>query len=291
MGIYSDVIGSRSIGTGTARTQLSGDLSGNATAWTVPTGCKGILWVHPELELITPTATETAQASMSMDSSDLGLPPFEVLAVPLAGGLAATHAVNQNQDIATYPVMFDISDTAADSMAGAQVNFFGTPQVANTVAPQMGANIWWTDEEGLAKRLRGPGGPFQAKIGGAYEGGGASTSTGATAGSVTGKTAVVSSGTGLLRGVYGIVSVTTQVASKAFAGFFVYSSPELAYITRARMEPVNGALGATGQQVGRFTKVENIAVPFTPPTTILMNAFFDLISSTAGNFSQGILYQ
>lgn len=297
-GIYCDYIGSRALGTSSLTPiTLSGDLSGNATDYVLPTAAEGLLWVQPTLAIVTPTVSEATMATLSVDSSSLGLPPFEVLAAPLYAKIATTDpggVGDQDQGLATYPLMFDDGDSKA-GMSGSKLTFKGTIQVANTAAPTMGAKLWWTDIPGLANQLRKVGGnpdrPFNALVGGAYEGGGAATSTGTATGQVTGKTATVSGNVARrMRGLFGVTTPVTPVAVKPFTGFYIYTSPEISYIQRVGMEPLAGPLG-TSTQVSKLTADFRVSFDFVTPSTILLNASFDAISSTAGNFAQGILYQ
>lgn len=297
-GIYVDYIGSRTLGAGAnTLTTLSGDLSGNATDYTIPTACQGILWVQPTLTIVTPTVSEATIGSLSMDSSAIGLPPFEVLAAPLYAKIATTDPGgigDQDQGFATYPVMFANDDSKA-GLANAKLTFKGNTQVTNTAGPTMGAKIWWTDNLSLVHQLRTAGGnpdrPFNALIGGSYEAAGASTSTGTATGSVTGKTIAISGGiTRRMRGLFGVCAPVTPVAAKPFTGFYIFTAPELPYVQRLGMEPLAGPLG-TSTQVAKLTADYRISFDFATPTTVLCNASFDAISSTAGNFAQGVLFQ
>lgn len=297
-GIYCDYIGSRALGTSSLTPiTLSGDLSGNATNYTIPSACKGLLWVQPQLTIVTPTVSEATMATMSVDSTAIGLTPFEVLAVPLYAKIATTDPGgigDQDQALGTYPLMFDDSDSKA-GLANAPLTFKGTIQVANTAAPRMGAKLWWTDIPGLAKQLRTAGGnpdrPFAAQVGGAYEGGAASTSTGTATGQVTGTTNAISGGiVRRMRGLFGVTAPVTPVTVKPFQGFYLWSAPELPYVQRVGMEPLAGPLG-TSTQVSKLTAEFRVSFDFATPTTLLQNVNYEAISSTAGNFAQGVLFQ
>jgi hypothetical protein len=297
-GIYCDYIGSRTLTTSTlVPTTLSGDLSGNAADYKIPTACQGLLWIQPTLTIVTPTVSEATMATLSVDSSSIGLTPFEVLAAPLYAKIATTNPGgigDQDQGLATYPLMFASDDSKA-GLANAPLTFKGTPQVTNTAGPTMGAKLWWTDSAALVHQLRTAGGnpdrPFNALVGGSYEGGGAATSTGTATGAVTGKTATVSGGiVRRMRGLFGVTTPVTPVTVKPFTGFYIFTAPELPYVQRLGMEPLAGPLG-TSTQVSKLTADYRVSFDFATPTTVLLNASFDAISSTAGNFAQGILFQ
>jgi hypothetical protein len=279
MGVYIDTVGDVSLGTSTAKTQLSGDRSGNATSFTLNAKCRAILAVQPYFYVVTPTSTQTATASMKIESDDLALKDYEVFAPPVGDAVATNDT--QTADLmrtCTYPLM-------QASQGGEAVNFYGIPQIANTAAPFMGAQVWWSDDPRTLTDL-----PFRAKIGGAAGGGASMTSTGTSATLVTGAT-ITLAGQPLrtIRSVTGLLVASTAVSAKPQAGWFALTAGEIAYAIRYAAEPVQGMLG-TGTQAGHLTRTDNLAIPVQPPTTIQGYLNVTAASTTAGNFAQGILY-
>lgn len=285
MGIYTEVISARGLGTGTAKTQLSGDRTGNAASWIIPAGCRGIIDVTPYTSIVTPTANETAVTTLKVESDDLGIKDFEVFAVPLGTNVATTDT--STGDLArtsTYPLYFPTN-------GGEKVDFFGIPQTANTAQPFMGAMVRWTDNPAALTQA-----PYRARVGGAAGGAASGTSTGTTA-AATGGTNVVGatitlsgSGQRVIKGIYGVLSATTQAAVKPISGWMSFTAPEMQFTLRAPFESAGASLG-TAQQYVRLTRWDNLNCPIKTPSTIQMALQLEAAPSTAGNFYQGILYQ
>lgn len=288
--VLTDVVSSRSLGTGTAKTQLSGDRSGNANNYTLPAWARSILAVRPFISELTPTAGQAVLASLKVESDDLGIKDFEVYASPLGSVLGATATdLSDPQNWTAYPLNFNCN-------GGENMQLFGIPQIANTVAPRMGATLWISDQPAT-------GNPVRAKIGGAAGGGASTTSTGTSAARVSGTTITISGGisqpefgqTGALgrriKAVYGVVTSGTIVASDVVIGWFEVAAAELAATIRFNMETIQGFLGATGQVWNRISKAESQDVVVQTPTTLTTTLVMDVAPANAGNFGVGVLYQ
>lgn len=277
MGIYCDVISDVGLGTGTAKTQLSGDRSGNATDYVLPSAAKGILYTAPMFYQTTPTANQTAVATLKLESDDLGIKDYEVFAEPIGSNVATTDvglAASYRNSI--YPVQFTC-------LGGEKVSFFGISQTANTAAPNMGAMIWWTDDGTTDAQ-------FRARVGGTPGAAGSGTSTGTATGSVTGATITLAGQVPrTIRSVTGVISATTLATVKPIAGWFSISAPETPFALRYQGEPVQGALG-TAQAFAKLTRVDNLSAVINTPSTISTAMQVTAAPSTAGNFYQGILY-
>lgn len=287
--ILPDTISSRSLGTGTAKTQLSGDRSGNATNYQLPAWARSILAVRPWLSELTPTAGQSVLATVKLESDDLGIKDYETFAQPLGSVLGATATfLEPGQNFVQYPVNFPCN-------GGENMQFFGVPQIANTVAPRMGATIWISDQP--------PGlNPVRCKVTGTAGGGASTTSTGTAAGRVTGGTISISGGVTQpelpqgsvgrrIKAVYGIVTSGTIVASDTITGWFELSSAELGATIRWNMEPVQGFLGATGQVWNILSKLEGLDVVVQTNTTMTATLVMDVAPANAANFAVGVLYQ
>lgn len=280
MGIYCDAIGDVGLGTSTAKTELSGDRSGNSTDYVLNANAKGILAVQPMLYQTTPTSTQSLVVSMKVESDDLGIKDFEVFAPPIGGNVATTdYAIADLMRTAQYPAFWACK-------GGEKVQFYGIPQIANTAAPNMGAQVIWTDDPNKVTEDQ----PFRAKIGGTAGSAGSTTSTGTATGNVSGATiSLGSSGTRTVRSVTGLLAETTTATVKPVAGWFSISCGEIAYVQRWQAEPIQGHLG-TAQSFTHLTRVDNISVPLTTPTTIATALQVTAAPSTAANFANGILY-
>lgn len=278
MSILVDVIGALSLGTGTAKTQLDGGRQGSASSYILPAACRAILGVQPVFYETTPTADQTPVASLKVESDDLGIQAYEVLAQPLATAVATNDSVlSDSIRSVIYPAFWP-------TKGGERVNFYGICQASNTVAPLMGANIYWSDNAGDLKDR-----PYRALIGGTAGGGNSGTSTGTAAATVSGASITISGGNKLIREITGILANTTPTASEPVAGYMSFTAPELAYTIRAQFEPVSGVLG-TGQPFNHLTRIQNLKVLCRSPSTISTSLTLAQAPGTAGNFYNGILY-
>lgn len=280
MGVYQYAVQDLGLGTSTAKTQLSGDQSGNAADWTLPAECRVLIAVQPVLYQTTPTANQTCVATLKIESDDLGIKDFEVFANPIGSNVATTDVgLADSQARSKYPLFYKTE-------GGERVSFYGIAQTANTAAPNMGANIWWSDDPAQALDK-----PYRARVGGTPGAAGSGTSTGTATGAVTGASITISGHANrIIRGMYGVVSATTLATVKPIAGFFTINSPEFKFKQTFNAEPVQGPLG-TAQSFAHLTRVDEIAVPFKTPSTITTTLQVTAAPSTAGNFYNGVLYQ
>ena len=277
MSVLVDAIGALSLGTGTAKTQLDGAKQGSASSYILPAACRAILGIQPVFFETTPTADQTPVATLKVESDDLGLQAYEVFAEPLVNAVATNDTVISPSS-PIYPAYWP-------TKGGEQVNFYGICQTANTVAPLMGANVYWSDSPGDLKEK-----PYRALVGGAAGAAGSGTSTGTSTGSVPGANISVSgSSNKLIREIDGILVNTTAAASKPLAGYMSLTAPELSYTVRAQFEPSSGLLG-TGQTITHLTRVKSLKVLCRSPSTIATSLNLTTAPTTAGNFYNGILY-
>lgn len=279
MGVYTYTVSDLGLGTSTAKTKLSGDQSGNANDWTLPASCRGILRVQPYFYVTTPTSTQTAVASLKVESDDLGVKDYEVLAPPVGGNIATTDYGSADlMRTADYPAYWA-------TQGGEKVSFYGIAQTANTAAPNMGADIVWTDDIRNLTDL-----PFRARIGGTAGAAGSGTNTGTATGSVAGATiSIGSSGIRTIREVTGIVAPTTIATVKPIAGYFTISAPELGFNLSYAAEPMQGPLG-TAQSFAHLTRKYGLSARLNTPSTLNTSLFVTAAPSTTGNFYQGMLY-
>jgi hypothetical protein len=289
VGYWYDVIASVSLGTSTAKTKLGGtQVYGTGADYLLPTAAKCIVGVRPKLVNTTPTANQAVLATLKVESGDLGLKDFEVFANPIDSGLGTNEM--QAQDAAPwYPLMMPCN-------GGEKVQFYGTAQIANTVAPLMSVDVFLSNvyPEGY-----NPGsgwvsgyGPVQAKIAGINYGGGP-TATGTAASSVATDGGVTIAGPKKrLIGMFGVVVDTTPAASKPISGWFSVNASEISINPqRWAAEPITGLLGTT--TTGALAHISgaypcNLAL--NAPSTPKAQFNLDQAITTAGNFEVGYMY-
>ena len=290
------VIGSRSIGTSTTSTQLSGDQSGNATNYVVPTWVSCFSRVTPYICELTPTAAQTCFATLLPSSSAaLGIGFYEVPAQPLGSVLGATATtLSPGQQTLRWPWNLGaggaLPGQSSALLKGASVQFNGQAQVANTVAPNMGAVIWQF-AGGVDTTLGGLWQSLWTSIG-------QSSSNPVAAGVVDGATtngtpftSIPGTGKIKIRGAYGALLPTTIVASDQGIGFWNIFSSTLPKNINVPVEPIQGFLGATGQAQTQISKVEGIYEDCLLPVTLQNTLTLDQAPDTAANFEVGIMFQ
>lgn len=291
VGYWFDQIAEVTLGTSTAKTKLGGtQVQGTSADYLLPTAARCVVAVRPKIVSTTPTLNQAVLATLKVESGDLGVKDFEVFANPIDSGLGTNET--QFQDAAPwYPLMQPCN-------GGEKVQFFGTAQVANAVAPGMSVDVLLSDTwpegfNGRAGLAWAPGfGPLQAKVAGINYGGGPTSSgtaanTAATDGGVT-----IAGPRRRLLGLYGVIVGTTPAASKPISGQFTANASELAINPqRFNAEPITGFLGTT--TAGTLIHISECAplnmalrAPSTPKGTFTL----DTAITTLGNFEVGYLY-
>lgn len=279
MGIFCDVISDISLGTSTAKTLLDGGRIGSGSNYVLNANARGIIDVQPYVYIVTPTANQTLIASLKVESDDLAIKDFEVLAPPgMATVATPSPSASDLMRTAKYPLYKRCN-------GGETLQVYGISQIANTAAPYMGAMITWTDDPSVINQPE-----FRAKIGGTAGGAGSVTSTGTSATAVTGSTISLTGADKTIRAVTGIIANTTLAAVKPIAGYFTVTSGEMAYAARAPFEPVQGPLAATMPPTQHLTRVDGLSIPVKCPSTLLTQLNLTAAPSTAGSFCNGILY-
>lgn len=283
-----DSVSAVSIGTSTAKIKLGGShVEGTSANYVVPSWCRNIVAVQPITYMTTPTADQGLMATLKIESADLKMGDYEVFANPLGGALGTT--VSQWMDSAPwYPL-------GQPTNGSEQVQFYGTAQIANTVAPLMSVNLLLSDTypEGYSLQSGWASGynVVQAKIAGINSGGGP-TATGTAAASVATDGGLTINGPKKrLIALYSIVESTTPAASKPFGGQI--QAVETAFnVTPLSMqiEPIQGFLGTTttADVVHITRKLFN--VPMRTPANPKSSFTLDTAVTTAGNFETGYMY-
>jgi hypothetical protein len=300
--IWPDIVGSRALGTASVATQLSGDRSGNATDYILPTEAKSILYVRPFLTEITPTAGQAVLATLRATSNDVpSIGNFEVLCPPLGSVLGATafqdatamsDPMNYGGSLMGYPWCLDVK-------GGEHIQFYGQTQINCTVAPRLGAQLLLADV------------PSKAVLGGTAKqwfylttsknnNSNNPTSTGTTAATVIGQPVTLTGGAALssgksgviIRMLQGVVTSGTIVASDTVIGNFYITAPELdIQVARWNMEPILGFLGTTGETNNYISTASGLYIQCQTPSTISTALTMDVAPANAGNFEVSIGYQ
>lgn len=289
VGYWADQIAAVSIGTSTAKTELGGtQIAGTGADYLLPTAARCIVAVRPKvIHSGLPTADEAILATLKVESGDLGIKDFEVLANPVDSGLGTNEM--QLQDSAPwYPIMQPCN-------GGEKVQFYGTAQVANTVAPSMAVDVllsssWPTGYNGGAWTPKY--GPVQAKVAGInYGGGPTSTGTAATTPAVDGGV-TISGPRRRLIGVVGAVVGTTPAAQKGISGQFLVNASELSVNPiRFNAEPILGFLGTTTTAaLAHLSKMVGINLDLNAPSTPKSSFSLDAAITTLGHFETGYIY-
>lgn len=294
-GVYTDVIADRQL-TGNTKIELAGvPTSTAANDYVLPAASKKLLYFQPYIYSTTPAANDAIVATLKIESDDLGIKDYEVYATPFNGGFTLStstittisgYSPPDLQRTAIYPGMFA-------ALGGEKVQPYGVLQSAPTSSIFMGANLWWSDDPG-----EGEGIPYRAKVTGTAGTGGSLTATGTATGSVAGANiSLAGQPARTIKTLTGVLVGTTPAAGKALVGWFSLTAAEIAYIQRYASEPIfapDAASGTTATElpyVGKLTRIDNLAVPIQPPSTIASAIFLTAAPTTSGLFGQGILYQ
>lgn len=277
---WIDQIAAVSLGTSTAKTKLGGtQVEGTSADYTVPSDARSVVAVRPKLWETTPTADQSVLATLKIESADLHLGDYEVFANPIDAGLGT--AETMLQDAAPwYPCNFP-------AYGNERVQFYGTAQVANTVAPLESVDVLLSDTPPA------PDMPLvQAKIAGINYGGGP-TSTGTAAGSqVFDGGLQISSPQKLIKALYGVVVETTPAASKPVSGQFAVTAGELNINPqRWNAEPLTGFLGTTTSgNLAHISAVPGLNLRLRSPSFVKGSFMLDTAITTLCDFEVGYLY-
>jgi hypothetical protein len=291
IGYWIDQIAAVALGTSTGKTKLGGtQVEGTSADYILPTAARCIVAVRPKLLETTPTAAQAVLATLKVESADLGMKDFEVFANPIGSGLGTNE--NQMQDAAPwYPLMQPCN-------GGEKVQFYGTPQIANAVAPLMSVDVllsdtWPTGFSGVGGSNWSSGyGPVQAKIAGINYGGGPTATSTAAATPATDGGVTISTPRKRIIALFGLVVGTTPAASKPFSGQFTANASELAINPqRWNMEPQTGFLGTTtAADYDHISAVIGMNMVLRAPSTPKGTFTLDQAVTTAGNFEVGYMY-
>jgi len=259
-----EVLKPTAVGTGTTKTQLGGaDL-------TLPAWARSIVAIEVSAIQFTPTADESLITAVSLESDDFNVAPFEVLAPPLtAGDVTNIGQVSSRKEV--YAVNAAVN-------GGDALRVFGKALVGNTVAPYMAVSVIISSEPPAFTQRH-------AKIG-------TLTATGTTANTDVAGTAYTFTAGHRLIEVVGVMASGAVVISKPFAGYMRFESSEFAAPTPLKLllEPVHGVIGTGASSLAGVSRAK-VDIQVRSPTTIQDYLNLALVSSTAGNFVSGVIFE
>jgi hypothetical protein len=176
--------------------------------------------VKPLLNLTTPTAAQSVYAKLHLESTDFPVSPFEVLASPIGSGVGTA--------ISPLSERGPIYRVNANVKGGSKLKVYGEALVANTVAPRMGAAIFYSTNPVSGKRMVG-------KVS-------AATSTGTSVAEVA-LASLSFSGVKRLKRILAVLGLTTLGASDEVDGYLRIASADLDPMElNCPFEPIKGAL-------------------------------------------------
>jgi len=255
-------------------------LLGSATV-ILPSWAKSILAVSAKSCVANVTTATPYDGQIDVESNDLSVMPFQVFPAPIAGIINTTATT-----LATKPEIYKMN---AACNGGEQISIYGTALNAPgaTDALYLGANLLVSNIRPevmgqLAKQRR-------AKVG-TY------TATGTTANADVAGTRYNFSGGSHIVELMGILNNVTVIADKGFAGHIKYTSNEFDGVSEVKMDlnPVSGGFGTTGNAMADGASRLVVDIPVLPgqgQVNIQDYAYFGAISSTAGKFCSGVIYE
>jgi len=265
-----------SIGTAVARTQI-------AAATSKPTQSRELVEFVPYMALNGLTTTvESVTAEIELTSDSINMLPKRAIVPPIMAGLSTV-----------YPTLIPILQsyachTPVKEGSSQQVSAFGTPQVANTVAPLMGvslhystarASLPWNEASLLPEMF--------------YDKPANETAIGTAATTVTGNTIQVNGGV-MLQSAYFYAAPTTPTIGDSLIGEFAVSSNDFQDSSPLDMpmQPVGAFLGATSAMLlPKLTQQHNLAKGMKSSCLISTSARFGIAQAGNGTFIHGIGYQ
>ena len=260
MGI--EVTAPTAIGTGTTKTLLA--------TLTLPAWVRSVVAIEIEATMLTPTVDEPFVSAVSLESDDFNIAPFEVLAPPLTAG-DATNIGSAASPKETWAVNAAVN-------GGDQLRVYGQALLSNTVAPYLQVSVIISSEPpGFTQR--------HSKLG-------TLTATGTTASTdVAGTAYTFTAGTRIVE-LMGVLVSGAIVVSKPFGGYIRFESSEFGAPTplKLMLAPVQGVIGTGASSVAKVSR-SKVDVPVRSPTTIQDYLNLALISSTAGSFVSGIVFE
>ena len=267
--VFFDEVVATTIGTGTTETRLNTD-----TPLVCPDTARKLIEITPWMVsngLI--TANQSYLAQMRIQSDDVAVEPKSFMLDPIESVLSTIGS-------ALVPMLH--ARRLNVSLRGSErINYRATAQVANTVAPLVGADVTYAnvDTGGLEQFYSMPLNE---------------TDTGTTVNTRTAGNTITITGGREITDLYGAVVNTTLTVCESVCGTFAFESPDFQTNSpyRISVQPISSVLGATvGMLLIALTKRHfpmGMGIPISRNTTI--NTFYTnrVLFTTAGDFITGV---
>lgn len=267
--IFNDEVVAATIGTGTTETLLNG-----AAALIVPDNARKLLEIYPWMVsngLMTVAQSMTAE--MRIQSDDVAIEPKRFILDPINSNLSTIGN--------TVTPILHARKLNVNLKGSERINYRATAQVANTVAPLVGADVVYCN----------------VPIGGReqfYSKPNNETATGTTVNTRTAGDTITITGGSEITDLYGYVTNLALTVGETICGTFYFESPDFKTNApyRISVQPSGSILGATGTQLLLgLTKrhfPDGYGIPLSTNTTI--NTFYQnrVLFSAAGTFLMGV---
>lgn len=278
-----------SLGTGVGRTQI--DVSTSKPTQAVEL----VEFVPYQVIGGLSTTVESLSSQIELVSDSINLLPKTAIVPPVLAGLGATFSPLAPilQSYATH--------TPVENGASQQVSAFGTPQVANTVAPLMGVGLHYSlshalKDPKLEQPVEAPGDQLDLsnlipeKF---YDKVTNETNTGTAATTVEGGTIQINGGRVLTDAYFTVVPVTPTVGDPFIGEFTIFSNDfDDSMPLDMPFQPVSAFLGATGAMLlPKMTHYGNLSKGMKNSTLINTRARFGVAQAATGTFIHGVGYQ
>lgn len=223
--LFSDVATSTSIGTGITNTLLNGGtlFSTSSLAGTLA----AVAPVYAETGAY--TAGQSIFPLFSTQSTSIGsIQPKNIAIAPSSGGVGTS--IN-----AMVPIVRSFEYNTRLPNSTTPIGFYAAAYVANTIAPRVGATLWFDTDQ----PMRGSQEHF-------YDANSATTATSTAAATVALGSLTENGGTQLEQ-IYAHIAPGTVTVSESYIGYLTVNSSDLSpqQTLRAYLQPVGVGLGAT----------------------------------------------
>lgn len=223
--LFSDVVTSTSIGTGTTSTLLNG-----GTLFTTSSLAGTLVSVAPVYaETGAFTAGQAIYPLFSTQSTSIGsIQPKNIALAPTSGGLGTS--INS-----MYPIARSFEFNTRIPNSNTPIGFYSAAYVANTVAPRVGASVWFDTDQ-----------PMRGSYEHFYDANSSTTATSTAAATVALGSLTENGGTQLEQ-IYAHIAPGTVTASESYIGYLTVNSADLSpqQTLRAYLQPVAVGLAST----------------------------------------------
>ncbi len=260
-----------SIGTAVAETQLNAGAS-----LRVPANAHSLMEIIPyQMELGAFTTDQSLMTAFRIQSDDVAVEPKRFVLPGINGGDGAFEAVYAPK-LRAYPLNVPLRGNE-------RINYFGQAQVANAVAPGVGATVVYNEggSVGSQQYYQKPDNETA---------GAATIDTRTTGGTIT------VTGGGTLNAFYTIVTTGANLASEHVVGFMEFQSSDFqtSMPSRVAVQPSATGLSATASNVtgGDGLMEFNLPEPIPLASNVTINTFYtNRDEVTADNFIGVVRYQ